>query len=76
MGFLASCSNTTEWMHHMDANKRHGKKKLNENYTRMLPEVLNESGKKHPTIKQLYGHLSPISQIIQVRQIRYTGHSR
>ena len=68
MGFLPSSDrdSTTVGMHHMDANKMHkekGKWELHKNATRM-----NKSWKQHPTKKkQLYGHSSPISQIIQVR---------
>ena len=49
-------------------------KKLNGNYTRILHAVLNKSWKQHPTKQQLYDHLPPILQIIQVRWARYTGH--
>ena len=49
-------------------------KKLDGNYTRMLPAVLNRSWKQHLTIQQLYGHIPPISQTIQVRGARHTGH--
>ena len=48
------------WMHHMDANKT--EKKLDGNYTRMLPVVLNLSLKQHSAEQQLYGHLLPISK--------------
>ena len=40
----------------------------------MLPAVLNKSWKQHPTKQQLYDHLSPISQTIQVKQARHAGH--
>ena len=36
--------------------------------------TLNKSRKQHPTKQQLYGHLSPISQTIHVRQTRHAGH--
>ena len=36
------------------------KKKLDGNYTRMLPAILNKSSWQHPTWHQLYGHLPPI----------------
>ena len=42
-------------------------KKLDGNYTQMSPVILNKSWKQHATKQQLYGHLSPISQTIQVR---------
>ena len=48
------------------------KKKLDGNYTRMLRAILNKSWRQHPTRHQLYGHLPPITKIIQVRR---TGHA-
>ena len=48
--------------------------KLDGNYTRMLHAVLNKSWKQHPTNKQLYGHLPPISQTIWGRRTRHAGH--
>ena len=49
-------------------------KKLDGNYTRMLRAVLNKSWRQHPTRRQLYGHLPPITKTIQVRRIRHAGH--
>ena len=49
-------------------------KKLDGNYTRLLPTVLNKSWKQHPGKQQLYGHLSLISQTIQVWWTRYMGY--
>ena len=49
-------------------------KKLDGNYTRMLRAILNKSWQQHPTRHQLYGHLPPITKIIQVRRTRHTGH--
>ena len=49
-------------------------KKLDGNYTRMLSAILNKSWRQHPTRHQLYGHLPPITKIIQVRRTRHTGH--
>ena len=46
---------------------KHLKKKLDGNYKKMLHAVLNKSRMQHPTIKQLYVHLPPITQTIQVR---------
>ena len=43
------------------------KKKLVGNYTKILRAVLNKSWKQHFSKQQLYGHLPPILQIIQVR---------
>ena len=49
-------------------------RKLDGNYTRMLRAVLNKSWRQHPTRLQLYGHLPPITKIIQVRRTRHAGH--
>ena len=49
-------------------------KKLDSNYTRMLPAILNKSGRQHPTKPQLYGHLPPITKTIKIRRIRHAGH--
>ena len=49
-------------------------KKLDGNYSRMLRVVLNKFLKQHPTKQQLYGHLLPIMNIIQIRRDRYAGH--
>ena len=44
------------------------------NYTRMLRAILNKSWQQHPTRHQLYGHLPPITKIIQVRRTRHAGY--
>ena len=49
-------------------------KKLDGNYTRMLRAILNKSWRQHPTKHQLYGHLPPITETIQVRRTRHAGH--
>ena len=49
-------------------------KKLDGNYTRMLRAILNRSWQQHPTLRQLYGHLPPITKTIQGRRTRFTGH--
>ena len=49
-------------------------KKLDGNHTRMLRAILNKSWRQHPTRHQLYGHLPPITKIIQVRRTRHAGH--
>ena len=49
-------------------------KKLDGNYTRMLRAILNKSWRQHPTRRQLYGHLPPITKTIQVRRARQAGH--
>ena len=49
-------------------------KKLDGNYTRMLLAILNKSWQQHPTRRQLYGHLPPITKTIQARRTRHAGH--
>ena len=49
-------------------------KKLDGNYTRMLRAVLNRSWRRHPTRRQLYDHLQPITKTIQARRTRHAGH--
>ena len=49
-------------------------KKLDGNYTRMLRAILNKSWRQHPTRRQLYGYLPPITKTIQVRRARHAGH--
>ena len=40
----------------------------------MLRAILNKSWRQHPTRHELYGHLPPITKIIQVRRTRHAGH--
>ena len=49
-------------------------KKLHGNYTSMLRAILYRSCRQHPTKYQLYGHLLPISETIQIRRTRHAGH--
>ena len=49
-------------------------KKLDGNYTRMLRAILNRSWQQHPTRRQLYGHLPPITKSIQARRTRHAEH--
>ena len=53
---------------------KHVERKLNDNYTRMLRAILNESWRQPPTKQQLYGHLPPITKTMQVRRTTYAGH--
>ena len=48
--------------------------KLDVNYARMLPAILNKSWQQHPTRHPLYSHLPPITKTIQVRRTRHAGH--
>ena len=49
-------------------------KKLDGNYTRMMRAISNRSWQQHPTRRQLYGHLPPITKNIQARRTRHAGH--
>ena len=51
-------------------------KKLDGNYTRMLRAILNRSWQQHPTRRQLYGYLPPITKTIQARRTRHARHCR
>ena len=48
--------------------------KLDGNHTRMLQAILNRSWQQHPTRRQLYGHLPPITKTIQARRTGHAGH--
>ena len=49
-------------------------KKLDGNYTKMCRAILNKSWQQHPTRRQLYGHLPPITKTIQARRTIHAGH--
>ena len=49
-------------------------KELDGNYIRMLRAILKKSWQQHPTRRQLYGHLPPITKTIQARRTRHVGH--
>ena len=51
------------------------KKNLDGTYTRMLRAILNIDWKTHPTIKQLYGNLPKISNVLRERRMRLAGHA-
>ena len=40
----------------------------------MLRAILKKSWQQHPTRRQLYGHLPPITKTIQARRTRHAGH--
>ena len=48
--------------------------KLDGNYTRILRAILNRSVQQHPTRRQLYGHLPPITKTTQARRTRHAEH--
>ena len=49
-------------------------KKQGGNYSIMLRAILYKSLKQHSTKQQLYGHLPPISQTIQIKRTRHVEH--
>ena len=49
-------------------------RRLDGNYTKMLPALMNKSWRQHPIKQQLYGHLPLISKTIQIRRTRHVGH--
>ena len=51
-------------------------KKLDASFPRMLRAVLNKSWEQYPTKQQLYDHLPPILQTIQVKRTRHAGHCK
>ena len=46
-------------------------KKLDGNYTRMLPAILNKPRRQHSTKQLLYDHLPPITKTIKIRRTRH-----
>ena len=61
-------------MHHLDANKtarKEARRQLHKDVASNIKQVLAATSQKH----QLYGHLPPITKIIQVRRTRRAGHS-
>ena len=52
----------------------HLEKKIDGAYTRMLRTALNRSWKDHPTNVELYGHIPPISKLLQQQRMRFAGH--
>ena len=49
-------------------------KKLDDNYTRMLRAILNNSWWQYPTKQQVYGLLPSITKTIKVRRTRHAEH--
>ena len=50
------------------------KKRLDGCYTRLLRRVQNISWKIHPPLKDIYGHLNPVSQTLKQRRVQFAGH--
>ena len=48
-------------------------KKLDGNYTRILPAILNKSWRQHPTKQQLYCHLPSITKTTKIKRTRHAG---
>ena len=49
-------------------------KKTDGNYARMLWAILKKFWRQHPTKRQLYGHLPPITKTIKFRRTTHAGH--
>ena len=49
-------------------------KKVDGNYTTMLPAILNKSWRQHSTKQQLYAHLPLVTKTIRVRRTRHARH--
>ena len=49
-------------------------KHLDGTFTRLLMRVKNLSWKRHPTKKQIYGKLPPVSQLVRKRRVQFAGH--
>ena len=49
-------------------------KRLDGNYTRMPPAILNKSWRQHPTKQQLYSRQPTITKTIKIKQTRHAGH--
>ena len=65
------CFSTTVWLHHLDTNEMfEARWELYKDADCCFEQIL----KQHLTKRQLYGHLSPITQIIQVRWEKHAGH--
>ena len=60
---------TAVWMHYLDTDKTVGEKAR-----RQLYKNIDKSWQQHPTRRQLYSHLPPITKTIQARRTRHAGH--
>ena len=49
-------------------------KRLDGCYTRLLMRVKNLSWRNHPTLKEIYGNLSPASSLVRQRRTQFAGH--
>ena len=53
---------------------RNLEKRLDGTFTRLLMRVQNLSWKHHPTKKDIYGTLTPVSDIVKARRVQFAGH--
>ena len=51
-------------------------KRLDGTFTRLLMRVQNISWKRHPTKKEIYGTIPPVSVIVKARRVQFAGHCR
>ena len=49
-------------------------KRLDGTYTRLLMRVQNLSWKRHPTRREIYGTIPPVSAIVKARRVQFAGH--
>ena len=49
-------------------------KRLDGTYTRLLMRVKNLSWKTHPTKKQMYCDLKPVTSVLKARRAQFAGH--
>ena len=70
----SGCIDTAIWMHYMDANQTAGEETWPATTQECWEQYWNKSWWQHPTRRQLYGHLPPITKTIQVRRARHAGH--
>ena len=50
-------------------------KRLDGTFTRLLMRVQNLSWRHHPTKKEIYGSLPPVSAIVKARRVQFAGYS-
>ena len=49
-------------------------KRLDGTFTRLLIRVQNLSWKRHPTRREIYGTIPPVSAIVKARRVQFAGH--
>ena len=49
-------------------------KRLDGTFTRLLMRAQNLSWKRHPTKREIYGSIPPVSAIVKARRVQFAGH--